>query len=82
GGGRLTRVYSRSDAVTTRTAHHYLVFEVSKDKLAMRAVDIEGKVFDRIELEWRSPGEKESPGRPRREQSSPLDLPIAASPPR
>ena len=31
--------------------HHYLSFEVTKDKLTMRAIDIEGREFDKIELD-------------------------------
>jgi acid phosphatase type 7 len=84
GGGRLTRVYSRAGAVRTRTVHHFLAFEVTKNKLTMRAIDIEGKEFDKMELEWRSPKqekeEENGPDEPRRDdEKSPLDVPVAAS---
>lgn len=53
GGGRLTRIYSKASTVISKTVHHYLTFEVTKNRLLMRAIDIEGNEFDRIELEWR-----------------------------
>jgi predicted phosphodiesterase len=80
GGGRLTRVYSKAGSEATRTVHHYLAFEVTKNKLTMRAIDIAGKEFDRVELEWRSPEEKE-PDQPRRRRRSPLDVPVASATP-
>jgi hypothetical protein len=51
GGGRLTRLYSKASTVKQRTVHHYLSFEVSQDKLTMRAIDIEGREFDKIEID-------------------------------
>lgn len=51
GGGQLTRLYSKASTVKQRTVHHYLSFEVTKDKLTMRAIDIEGREFDKIELD-------------------------------
>lgn len=76
GGGRLTRIYSNASTVVTRTVHHYLAFEVTKNKLTMRAVDIEGKEFDRIVLE-RRPREP-TPPPPRRERTSPVEVPVAS----
>jgi 3',5'-cyclic AMP phosphodiesterase CpdA len=78
GGGRITRIFSKASTVARKTVHHYLAFEVSKDKLTVRAVDIEGKEFDRVVLEQRSP--RPPPERPKRERSTPLDLPVAAGP--
>lgn len=80
GGGRLTRIYSKASTVVVKTVHHYLAFAVSKNKLTMRAIDIEGKEFDRIELEWKPrrstpPPERDKPPR------SPLDVPVARAPP-
>lgn len=81
GGGRLTRIYSKASTVLTATVHHYLAFEVTKNRLTMKAIDIEGKEFDKVELEWRSHKE-DAPAQPRREPRSPLDVPVAAAPPR
>jgi hypothetical protein len=50
GGGGLTRLYAKTSTVAQRPVHHFLSFEVTKDKLTMRAIDIEGKEFDRLEL--------------------------------
>lgn len=57
GGGRLTRLYSKASTVKQRTVHHYLAFEVTRDKLVMRAIDIDGKEFDRIELDAPRPAQ-------------------------
>jgi predicted phosphodiesterase len=81
GGGRLTRIYSKASTVLTATVHHYLAFEVTKSKLTMRAIDIEGKEFDKVELEWRSHKEDAPPERQRREPASPLDVPVASAAP-
>ena len=75
GGGRLSRIYSRAGSVVARTRHHYLAFEVTKNKLTMRAVDIQGEEFDRIQLEWR---QRKPPAPPRKPRSSPLELPVAS----
>jgi len=77
GGGRLTRIYSKASTVVTRTVHHFLVFEVSKNKLTMRAIDIEGKEFDRIELERR---QRRPPAPEPDRDRSPLDVPVASGP--
>ena len=50
GGGQLTRLYAKAGTVAQRTVHHFLAFEVTRDALTMRAIDIEGKEFDRLEL--------------------------------
>jgi predicted phosphodiesterase len=81
GGGRLTRIYSKASTVRTATIHHYLAFEVTKNKLTMRAIDIEGKEFDKVELEWRSHKEGSPPERQRREPRSPVDVPVASAAP-
>jgi acid phosphatase type 7 len=80
GGGRLTRIYSKASTVVTKTVHHFLAFEVSKDKLTMRAIDIEGKELDRIELEWRRPERRAPPPRRQDPPASPLEVPVAAKP--
>lgn len=49
-GGRLTRLYARHLTVRQATVHHYLTFEIEGDTLEMRAVDIEGDVFDEMTL--------------------------------
>ena len=50
GGGRLTRLYANEGTVAQRAVHHFLSFEVTRDVFTMRAIDIEGKEFDRLEL--------------------------------
>ena len=52
-GGRLTRV-GRGPRTSVRVpAHHFLALQIEPQKLALRAIDIEGAVIDQLALERR-----------------------------
>lgn len=51
GGGRLTKVVGRGGAVVSAPVHHYVALAITADRLELRAVDIEGAVFDTLTLE-------------------------------
>lgn len=50
GGGQLTRILGRSKSLAKAAVHHFLAFEVSATQLQMRAIDINGKEIERLEL--------------------------------
>ena len=50
GGGQLTRFFGRSRALKQAKAHHFLSFEVSAEKLVMKAIDISGHEIETLEL--------------------------------
>ena len=50
GGGQLHYFGGRSQALKQAAVHHFLAFEVSADKLTMRAIDIEGREIEKMEL--------------------------------
>lgn len=56
GGGQLTMFNGRSRALKQFTVHHFLAFEVSARSLAMRVIDIEGRVIETLELS-KQPGD-------------------------
>ena len=60
GGGRLTRFFGTQRALKQATVHHYLSFEVTKNKLVMKAIDINGKEIETLTLEKKPSGEKKS----------------------
>jgi hypothetical protein len=50
GGGQLTKFFGDSKALQQVTIHHYLAIEATHDKLVMKAIDINGKEFEKLEL--------------------------------
>ena len=50
GGAQLVGFWGNTNAIKQKTVHHFLSFEATKDKLSMKAIDIEGKVIDTLEL--------------------------------
>lgn len=50
GGGQLTRLFGSSRALKQFTLHHFLAFEVGANKLEMRAIDINGRELEKLEL--------------------------------
>ena len=60
GGARLTRFFGSQRALKQATVHHYLAFEVTKDKLVMKAIDINGKEIETLTLEKQPSGENTS----------------------
>lgn len=69
GGGQLTRFFGSQRSLKQATVHHYLAFEVTKEKLSMRVIDINGKEIETLTLEKKPSGEKKS--------SDPRQTPIA-----
>jgi 3',5'-cyclic AMP phosphodiesterase CpdA len=51
GGGRLHKFRGASQALKQATVHHFLAFEVTDTKLVMRAIDIDGKEIEKLELD-------------------------------
>lgn len=50
GGGQLTRFFGGTLALKQATVHHFLSFAVTAKHLEMRAIDIEGKEIETLEL--------------------------------
>jgi hypothetical protein len=53
GGGRLTKVAPSRDTLARAEVHHYLAVSVEEERLEVRAVDVEGRVFDQFNLKQR-----------------------------
>lgn len=53
GGGRITTVAGGPRTQVSAEVHHYLALAADHEKLSLRAIDIEGDVIDRLELEAR-----------------------------
>jgi predicted phosphodiesterase len=51
GGGRLTRFFGLHYSLKKATAHHFLHFAVSKDVLTMKAIGIDGREIETLELQ-------------------------------
>jgi len=51
GGGRLTRFFGSQKSIKKASRHHFLHFAVTSTTLAMKAIDIDGKVIETVELE-------------------------------
>jgi hypothetical protein len=58
GGGRLTKFFGHSLALKQATVHHYLAFEVTKNSLKMKAIDINGEQIEELKLEKKPTGEE------------------------
>jgi 3',5'-cyclic AMP phosphodiesterase CpdA len=50
GGGNLQNFGWNSDAAALRLVHHFLSLTITENELVVRAIDIEGKEFDRLSL--------------------------------
>lgn len=60
GGGQLTRFFGSQRALKQATVHHYLAFEVTKQKLQMKVIDINGKEIETLTLDKKPTGETQS----------------------
>jgi 3',5'-cyclic AMP phosphodiesterase CpdA len=50
GGGQLTRLFGRSQALKQATVHHFLQFDVTARTLEMKAIDIAGNEIETMRL--------------------------------
>jgi predicted phosphodiesterase len=50
GGGRLTRFFGLHYSLKKATKHHFLHFAVSADTLTMKAIDIDGREIETLEI--------------------------------
>jgi 3',5'-cyclic AMP phosphodiesterase CpdA len=50
GGGQLTRLFGRSQALKQSTVHHFLQFDVTARALEMKAIDIAGNEIETVRL--------------------------------
>ena len=50
GGGQLTKFYGHVKSLKQATVHHYLAFEVSRTKLSMKAIAINGRPIETMSL--------------------------------
>lgn len=57
GGGRLTRFWGSSRALTQYTVHHFLAFDVTATELDMRVIDISGRELEKLHLSKDGSGE-------------------------
>ncbi len=57
GGGQLTRFFGETLALKQATVHHFLSFAATAKHLEMRAIDIEGKEIETLELTKDKAGE-------------------------
>jgi hypothetical protein len=55
GGGRLTPAGRNADTKVARAVHHFVRLTVEDSTLAVEAVDIDGRVIDRVEVRDREP---------------------------
>lgn len=51
GGGRLTKVGSGPSTVARAAVHHFLAITIDAERITVRAIDIEGRVFDELAIE-------------------------------
>jgi hypothetical protein len=51
GGGQLTKFVGDSEALSQATRHHFLSFDVNKDTLEMRVIDIDGAEIEVVRLD-------------------------------
>ena len=67
GGGRLNYFWNNVKSLEQAAVHHFLSFEVTADKLEMKAIDIDGKVIDTLALEKGQPQGPQSPIAPEKQ---------------
>lgn len=57
GGGRLTRFFGLHYSLKKATVHHFLHLSVTQDTLTMKAIDIDGREIEMLELTKKRDGE-------------------------
>ena len=60
GGGRLTRFFGTSRALTQFTVHHFLAFDVTAKELDMCVIDISGRELEKLHLTKGDGGENKA----------------------
>jgi hypothetical protein len=72
GGGQLTRLFGRSQALKQATVHHFLSFAVTKRSLEMKAIDIAGNEIETVRLTKSGDGVKMKVDDKRDDSSNPV----------
>jgi hypothetical protein len=71
GGARLMYFWGNLNSLKQATVHHFLSFEVTAKKLAMKVIDINGRVIETLRLDKEKPPQRDSPLLPVEKQIKP-----------